>query len=302
MIIENAILFRYKKKAKSNEPDIDILFDVISVYIKEMNWIYDGSACQQKIHGLQEQRKLKVNCFMLADLFVHMSKQIGTCPDECFQVIIPNFVSTINNPRLQGDYKPFTSTFSANSDGLYEFDVHCIAMINSSCFDLVLQAKYPLVNDGADIYSSLSLAMSNDNLDDFKFLLPYLLNITEKCPITGWTLLHEALSKGKFDFAIELLKNGAKDNILDNNQTTPLDILNDQLYDSSVSLETLSKAREYQDLKIELIIKNRKEQLEIENKAARIIQSFWRKRHNTPNPSLTQEPKTEQNVNHQFNF
>jgi len=144
--------------------------------------------------------------------------------------------------------------------------------------------------------------MTNDKLDGFKFLLPYLLNIHEKCPITGWTLLHEALNYGKFDFAIELLKNGAQDNILDNTQTTPLDFLNNQLYDPLVSLETLSKAREYQDLKIELIIKNRKEQLELEHKAARTIQSFWQKRHNIPNPSLTQEPKTEQNIVLQFNF
>ena len=151
MIIEKAILLCYKEKTKTNEPDTDLLFSVISQYIKEMNWIYEGSTCQQEIHSLQEQKELKVNCFMLTDLFVHMSKQIGACPDECFQVIIPNFVSTRNNSHLQGDYKPFTSTFSANSDGLYEFDVHCIAMINNSCFDLLLQAKYPLVNNGADI-------------------------------------------------------------------------------------------------------------------------------------------------------
>lgn len=286
MTIEEAILYRYKIQAKTNEPDTDLLFDVISKYIKEMDWIYDGSASEKETYKLQEQKKLEVNCFILTDLFIHISKQIGTSPDECFQVVIPNFVSTLNNPRIQGDYKPFTSTCPADSDGRYEFDVHCIAMINSSCFDLVLQAKYLLVNDGADIFSSLSVAMGQNNIDDFKFLLPYLLDKNEQCSLSSWTLLHEALSNGKFDFAMELLRNGAQDNILDDYQNTPLDILNNQLYDPYVSLETLSKAREYQDLKIELIIKNRTEQLEIERKAARTIQSFWRKRQNHSNPSV----------------
>lgn len=298
MTIESAILYRYHKMVKSNEPDIDLLFDIISVYIKEMNWIYEGNACHQVLHQLQEQENLKVNCFMLTSLFVHLSKLIGICPDACFEVAIPNFVSTKDNPYVQGDYHPFNSTLSSNSDGFYEFDIHCIAMINSSCYDLLLQAKYPLVNDGADIYCSLSIAMRYDNMDHFRLLVPYLLNINEQSPSTGWTLLHEALSKGQFDFAIELLKNGAQDNILDNNLVTPLNILNDQLYDSSVSLETLTKAKEYQDLKIELIIKNRKEQLEIENKAQRTTHdSFWRKRENTSNPSLTPERDTEQNIN-----
>ncbi|MDP3267938.1 MAG: hypothetical protein Q8M40_02705 [Legionella sp.] len=298
MTIESAILYRYQKMVKSNEPDIDLLFDVISVYIKEMNWIYEGNACHQVIHQLEEQENLKVNCFMLTSLFVHLSILIGICPDACFEVTIPNFVSTKDNPNVQGDYQPFNSTLSSNSDGFYEFDIHCIAMINSSCYDLLLQAKYPLVNDGADIYWSLSIAMSNDNLDHFRLLVPYLLNINEQCPSTGWTLLHEALNEGKFDFAIELLKNGAQDNILDNNLVTPFNILNDQLYNSSVSLETLIKAKKYQDLKIELIIKNRKEQFEIKNKAPKTTHdSFWRNRQYTSNPSLTPEPETEQNIN-----
>ncbi|KTD52258.1 hypothetical protein Lqui_1102 [Legionella quinlivanii] len=300
MIIEKAILFRYKKNATTDDPDIDLLFDVISQYIKEMNWIYEGLASQQEIHKLREQRKLKVNCFMLTNFFIHMSKQIGISPDECFPVTIPNFVSTTNDLYIQGSYKPFDPTYCANSDGLYEFDVHCIAMVNHACFDLLLQAKYPLVNDGADIYSSLSLTMGNDQLADFKLSLPYLTDIDEKCPLTGWTLLHQALNQGKFDFALELLKNGAHDNVFDNARTTPLDILNNRLYDPSVSLEFLSKAKEYQDLKIELIVKKRKEQLETENKAARTIQSFWRKRHNTSNISETQE--LSQNIDLQFNF
>lgn len=204
----------------------------------------------------------------------------------------PYLVGTTDNPYIQGDYKPFSSTYCANSDGLYEFDVHCIAMINNACFDLLLQAKYPLVNDGVDLYSSLSLAMNDDKLDDFKLLLPFLLDINEQSPITGCTLLHLALSEEKFEFALELLKSGAQDNILDNCKTTALDLLNNKLYEPSVSLETLSKAREYQDFKIELLIKK---QLEIQRQAVITIMSFWRKGYNTntSNASLTQELRTE---------
>jgi hypothetical protein len=294
MSIESAILSRYEQQAKTNELDIDLLFDVISSYIKEYNWIYEGDACQQDIHALHEQCNLQVNCFILTDFFVHMSKKIGVSSDECFRVQIPNFVSNQDNPYIQGDYVPFSSALSLNEDGLYEFDVHCIAMVKGFCYDLVLQAKYPLLNDGANIYSSLSIIMGNDDLENFEYLLPELLNINEQCPTTGWTLMHDAIDSKKYDFASLLLKNGAQDNILDNDNITPLDILNMQIYDSSVSLETLRRAQEYLNLKMEICINNKMEQLRIENNAARSSPSFWRKGHTISDSSITPTSGSEQ--------
>ncbi|WP_133140410.1 ankyrin repeat domain-containing protein [Legionella genomosp. 1] len=287
--IEDAILRNYRRHAKTNRPDIDLLFDVTSRFIKEKKWIYEGNAESVDIYKRPENERIKANCFMLADLFVHLAKRIGISSDECFPINIPNFCSTKNSSLVQGDYQPFSPTCTANTDGLYEFDVHCIAMINGSYFDLLLQVTYSVITDGADIYSSLSTAMDDNNICDFEYLLNFFPDKNEQAPDTGHTLLHKALWEEKFDFAVLLLKHGAQDNIMDNIQLTPLSLLNIKIYDPRVSLETLGKAKEYLDTKMELMIKNRKKQLEVENKAAISIQRFWRSHHTSPAPSVSNE-------------
>ncbi|KTC68141.1 hypothetical protein Lbir_2743 [Legionella birminghamensis] len=292
MTVEDAILTDYRRQAETNDPDIDLLFDVTSRFIKEKNWVYEGNAESIDIYKRPENNPIKVNCFMLSALFVHLAQKIGVSPDDCSTVNIPNFCNTIDNPFVEGDNQPFSPTCTANSDGFFEFDVHCISMIQGSYFDLLLQVKYPFVNDGADIYSSLITAMNQNNISDFEYLLDFFLNKNEQNPETGMTLLHQALWDEKFDFALLLLKQGAKDNIQDNNLLTPLDCLNLKLYDPHVSLETLGKAKEYQDIKMELLIKNRKKQLVIENKAATTIQRFWRN-HIAPAPSAEEQLRFE---------
>lgn len=297
MTIEQAIRGIYTAKtAPSDEPDVNLLFDIILAYIKKMEWVYEGKDAKQNIHVLEAQSQLKVNCFSLTNLFVHMSQQIGVATDASFAITIPNFINTVNNPYVQGEYTPFTSTFLIHDDGFYQFDYHSIAMINGLCFDLMLQAKYPLINHGADIYSSLYLLMSDNDLEGFKNLLPELLDINEQATDTGWTLLHIALFELQFDFALELLKRGAKDNICNYDNQSALCFLNNHIHDSSVSLDTLTKAREYHDLKMQLLLQNNNEQLATANQTTAAPTPFWLKKQPSPQQSECDEATV------QFNF
>ena len=85
MKIEDAIWTRYKALATTDEPDVNLLFDFISQYIKEEAWIYEGSAEAQAIYEQPENKELEVNCFILSDLLIHMSKKIGVASDECLK-------------------------------------------------------------------------------------------------------------------------------------------------------------------------------------------------------------------------
>lgn len=292
MTIEQAIRLIYTTIAPLDEPDIDLLFDTILSYIKKMDWVYEGNAAEQNIHALKEQTKLKVNCFSLTNLFVHMSQQIGVAADACFAVTIPNFKNTLNNAYIEREDTAFSSTVPIQDDGFYQFDYHCIAMINGLCFDLTLQAKYPLVNDGADIYFSLYLLMSDNDLEGFKDLLPKLTNINEHDPDTGWTLLHTALWEQQFDFAVELLKMGAKDNICNYDNQSALCILNTHIQDSSVSLDTLIKAQEYLNLKMQLLIQNKNEQLVTANQTTAAPPPFWLRKQPSPKQAECDEATT----------
>lgn len=278
MNIESRILDRYKQFATTEEPNLDLLFDIISDFIKEKRWIYDGSERIQDVCILPEESEIIVNCFDLADLFVNMAIKIGISPELCHRIKLPNFVSNNKGNNVQGSYQSNFSTLLTNDVGLYEFDVHCIAMIDGFCFDLTLQAKYSLINDGVDIYSSLLAAMYKDDVVDFKHVLPDLFNINEQSPDTGWTLMHSAISEKKHHFAKLLLENGATDNIPDNNNVTALDILIMDIHDTSTLLKDLYQAQEYLTLKMELVIQNKMKQLDIENRSARVIQSFWREK------------------------
>jgi hypothetical protein len=117
MKIKTAILSRYNEQATANNPDVDLLFDVVSSYIIEQNWIYDGRAKQQNIWSKKEQHHLRVNCFILTDLFILLSKKIGALPEYCYRLEIPHFVGNERNPDIIGNYIPFSSELSMNDDG-----------------------------------------------------------------------------------------------------------------------------------------------------------------------------------------
>lgn len=276
MNIELGILKRYKQHATTEEPNLDLLFDVISDFIKENRWEYEGTERVQDICSLPEKNAITVNCFHLADLFTHMAIKIGMSPEKCHRIELSNFVNKKNSSHIQGSYQSIFSSLLPNEDDLYEFDVHCIAMVDGFCFDLTLQAKYPLLNDGVDIYFCLSIAMNLDDIVEFEHLLPELLNVNEQSLDTGWTLMHLAIFEKKYSFAKLLLESGATDNILDNNNLTALDILNTNIYDPYTPLEDLYQAQEYLVFKMKLVIQNKMKQLDIENRATKVIQSFWK--------------------------
>lgn len=297
MNIELGILKRYKQHATSEEPNLDLLFDVISDFIKEKRWTYEGAARVQDIYNLPEKRPITVNCFHLADLFTHMAIKIGMSPEKCHRIELSNFVNKKNSSYyVQDSYQSIFSSLLPNEDGFYEFDVHCIAMVDGFCFDLTLQAKYPLINDGVNIYLCLNIAMNLDEIEEFEHLLPHLLNVNEQSLDVGWTLMHLAISEKKYSFAKLLLENGATDNIPDNNNLTALDILNMDIYDPSTPLEDLYQAQEYLVFKMNLVIQNKMKQLDIENRASKVIQSFWKSKRAessilsiNPNDSICQQ-------------
>ena len=276
MNIGLGILKRYKQHVTTEEPNLDLLFDIISDFIKEKRWVYEGMVQLEDVWSMPEERAITVNCFHLADLFVHMAIKIGISPDKCHRIELSNFVNKKNSNHVQGSYRSIFASLLPNEDDFYEFDVHCIAMIDGFCFDLTLQAKYPLINYGVDIYSCLSITMNLDDIEEFKYLLPELLNINEQSLDTGWTLMHAAITDKKYSFAKLLLEHGARDNVFDNNDLTALDILNMNLYDTSTPLDDLYQAQEYLVFKMKLVIQNKISQLDRENRAAKVIQSFWK--------------------------
>jgi len=93
MNIEETIFNLYNQLETTDEPNIDLLFNVITNFIKEKKWVYEGSERDKNVCELPVESELIVNCFHLADLFVQMAKKIGVEPDQCYRVELCNFVN-----------------------------------------------------------------------------------------------------------------------------------------------------------------------------------------------------------------
>lgn len=235
-------------------------------------WVYSGTnndnfdSIDLLLDSLHSNVPQRANCFDLSLIMVEMAKEIGDPPEDCFSFEINNFCSK-KSEEVEGPYESFDPVnLLRNSDGLYEFDKHCIAVIQGKNFDICLQAKYNMLSQGVDCYNALSLAMLDNNLEEFKYFLVFIEDVNE---MNGGTLLHNAYSNEQYEFAKFLLENHARDDIHNEHGMTALDILNINL-SRAVNTGKLKKIKEIQSCfasKMDMAIKN---------SAATSIQSLWK--------------------------
>jgi hypothetical protein len=276
--IREKILENYAKKmevaidngSSSGNPDEHLLFDVVTQYVIENNWRYnrDTNPNHEDLLDTPHDAAVEVNCFDMADIIVELAGCIGFNKDNCFTIVINNFAEKASEFN-EGKQESFDqSNLRRNEDGHYEFDVHCIAMINGYYFDPTLQVKYPLINNGVNIYNVLSFAIDDNNLEDFLHYLPMLFDINESTG-DGWTLLHNALTVEKYDLARVLIEANANAHFVTADGLTPFGILESNLYEAR-RINDKKKLKEITGcLEANIAMINK-------NSAATTLQSLWR--------------------------
>jgi hypothetical protein len=203
-------------KTRLQQPELVVqLFDLYIAFIRQQDWHYEGVIDKSSDYNRLSRnsyfldcemgKSYKVNCFDIANGFVHLVKAFGI--KEAKLHVYDNIKSkpfTPKDPKITGDFECFDKTAHANilkQQNFYSFGKHCVVVAFGRVYDPTFCCRYTDVNDVVHVEEVVPVApepkrqILNKYADEANYLRQFRTYLGNTIfPLSEWDI---HLRKGK---------------------------------------------------------------------------------------------------------